>query len=551
MPVPSAWLFHHAPWSKCSVDVHARRPSCCQHALTRLAHSFAPKSEKRIFSLVRRAKFKFVSNHSNFSFSSQRYARRCRHKPPLTMMVQLPRAFTSLMAFTAFFLVVSFQISRSLLDQMVERVDLDESKALFVRSVSRKVTKSNVVHVQQKTPPRKFTKVPKGHEKTFFYDGKAISRPIVRALRSRGWQKVNDEEDAHMLFFYGSSPHDLKPWQRFNHIPNSMYWNQKDWFAEQFKNWQDETGRVPYFLPDSYILETAKERKAFKARITEQGGIDHPWVLKEPNVNQGKGIEIVPPNSDRLLEIANLKQGSDNQYIIQQYICNELTWNQRKFDVRMFWYVASVDPLVVLYQDGYARIGNSVYKEDDFKDTVAHLTTHTGLGEEGKATYDEFSRLVMEHYKSSPELAHIRDPMLHVKSQFKASLAEFIAAFKKVSFSPTQEELYGGENGFGFYGADFILDNDLDAWLIEPQKGCGMDEDYDFRVDMHNRLFRGMVDTFEEIWQKQEDGEPVLPLENTGDWEVIYADGWQYSYDGYERSKNKKGCSLAKTSKES
>ena len=395
------------------------------------------------------------------------------------------------------------------------------------------------------TPPKKFVKVPTGHEKTFTYDGKAISKPAVRALRSRGWQKVDEEEDAHLIFYYGSTSRlykTLKPWQRFNHIPNISYWNQKDSIIDGFKTFQDKTGIVPYYLPESYRLAASEDRKAFKRRIVKEGGINYPWVLKEPNVNQGKGIEMIAPNSKRLLQIANGKVPVTD-YIIQQYICNELTWNQRKFDVRMFWFVASLDPLIVLYQDGYTRIGNSVYREDNFDNTVSHLTTHTGLGEEGKATFDEFSNRLVEHHKSSRELGHIRDPVQHVKNQFKHSLAEFIAAFKELSFSPSKDQL-SAENGFGFYGADFILDNDLDVWLIEPQKGCGMDEDYDFRVDMHNRLFRGMVDTIEEIWRKQEDGKPVLPMENTGEWEVIYADGWQYSYEGYERSKDKKGCAV-------
>ena len=121
-----------------------------------------------------------------------------------------------------------------------------------------------------------------------------------------------------------------------------------------------------------------------------------------------------------------------------------------------------------------------------------------------------------------------------------------IVAFKDVSFSPTSETI-SAENGFGFYGADYALDNDLDVWMIEPQKGCGLDEDYKFRLDMHTSLFDGMTDIIEEIWHKQEEGRPVLPLENTGNWEVIYADGWRYEYKDYKRSSNKKGCSNSST----
>ena len=63
---------------------------------------------------------------------------------------------------------------------------------------------------------------------------------------------------------------------------------------------------------------------------------------------------------------------------------------------------------------------------------------------------------------------------------------------------------------------------------------------------MHDQLFSGMVGMIEDVWQKQEAGEPlVLPLENSGKWEVIYADDWQFTYEGYERSKNKKQCGTA------
>lgn len=73
--------------------------------------------------------------------------------------------------------------------------------------------------------------------------------------------------------------------------------------------------------------------------------------------------------------------------------------------------------------------------------------------------------------------------------------------------------------------------------------------DVQFRIDMHARLFRGMVDTLEEVWLKQEAGQKLLPLKNTGEWQVIYANGWKYRYVGYTRSKNKSGCQIASAKK--
>lgn len=71
-----------------------------------------------------------------------------------------------------------------------------------------------------------------------------------------------------------------------------------------------------------------------------------------------------------------------------------------------------------------------------------------------------------------------------------------------------------------------------------------MDEDYYFRLEMHASLFNGMVDVLEEVGRKQEQKEALLPFENSGNWEIIYADGQVYNYDGYERSKTKEGCKV-------
>jgi hypothetical protein len=222
----------------------------------------------------------------------------------------------------------------------------------------------------------------------------------------------------------------------------------------------------------------------------------------------------------------------------------------------MYWLVVSLDPLIVLYHDGYVRIGNSEYSETDFSDTTAHLTTHTGLGAESKATMAEFEDALNQLYNQQQSAKNTRislpdgmTPMTHVRSQFKHALAEMVVAFKGESFEKPDGDLLSADNGFNFYCADYILDNDLDAWFIEPQNGCGLDEDYYFRLEMHASLFNGMVDTLTEIIDKQEHGQPVLPLQQSGNWEIIYADGYVYEYRGYERSKNKASCNTEKTKK--
>jgi hypothetical protein len=90
-----------------------------------------------------------------------------------------------------------------------------------------------------------------------------------------------------------------------------------------------------------------------------------------------------------------------------------------------------------------------------------------------------------------------------VESQVKQVIAEMIDAYRKVTFNTDRQST---DNGFGFYCADFIIDWDLDIFFIEPQSGCGLDEDYPFKIGLHNELFSDMVVAMEEIWGSKRTG---------------------------------------------
>jgi len=95
-----------------------------------------------------------------------------------------------------------------------------------------------------------------------------------------------------------------------------------------------------------------------------------------------------------------------------------------------------------------------------------------------------------------------------------------------------------------------VIDNDLDVWYIEAQEAPGLEEEFDFRVELHRDLWRPLIETVAEIQTKLENNPTasVLPLRNTGKWELIYAgsgiDQWAYEYNGYERARNKPTCKL-------
>ncbi|KAG7354479.1 tubulin-tyrosine ligase family protein [Nitzschia inconspicua] len=404
--------------------------------------------------------------------------------------------------------------------------------------------------------PAKFAKL------AYFYGTieHKLYEPVIRAFHSRGWSLTRNMKRAHVLWFdqpdelewYHSS---VKPWQRINQLPNTDKWDDKDSMAAHINEYYASNNRtLLYSFPESYVLNNPDDLRRFQERLSKGGGLDIPWVIKEPTVNQGKGVTIVGPHSPELKAILKKDPNKKRKkrLVVQRYICDEMTYDGRKFDFRVFWIVASVDPLIVLYhtRHNYVRIGHAKYDESNFKNTKSHLTTHTFGADEKKATWDEFKAYIEEfHALQGRRLAHLpENPFDHVQNQIKQILATLVDIYSNVTFHPRD---FASQNAFSLHAADMIIDNDLDVFLIEGTDGPGKDEDYDFRIAMHNSIFGSLVDIFEEVTERQVRGIP-LDMEDMkrqgvlGDYEVIYDQKWMYQYDSYNQHRalvtDKRGC---------
>lgn len=416
----------------------------------------------------------------------------------------------------------------------------------------------SLVSMMNKPKPnlhRKFVPVPEQSRKLFWVRKDIhykLYEPVIRAFHSRGYSLTKDFDRAHILWSdhpFSKLYNNTKPWQRNSWVPNIRLWDDKDSMAYHMNEYYAKKGeKALHSFPESYLLHKEDDLRRFQQRLQE-GGINDPWVLKAPTVNQGKGIKIVGPNSTALQEIMMEKKAKDNtRKVAQKYICDEMTYFGRKFDYRIFWMVASVDPLIVLYQTkhNYVRIGAAIYDETNFTNTRSHLTTHTFGANEGKATWDEFRIYIEEfHALQGDRLSHIEHPFQHLENQVKQVLSHLADAFKNMTY---HSRGISAENAFTWHAADMILDNDLDVYIIEGTDGPGKDEDYDFRIVMHNVVFGDMIDIVEEVARRQELGQPVDVQEMEqdgilGSYEVVYNDGWmfQYTFDRLE----KKGCSAS------
>jgi hypothetical protein len=142
-----------------------------------------------------------------------------------------------------------------------------------------------------------FVPAPPEYAKLAYFD-RSISHklyePVIRAFHSRGWSITNDEERAHVFWFdqpdeLMSYHQSIKPWQRINQLPHTDLWDDKDSMAQYINRYYEEKRKEPlHSFPESYAIHDPSDFKRFQERLLRRGGLDIPWVIKQPTVNQGK-----------------------------------------------------------------------------------------------------------------------------------------------------------------------------------------------------------------------------------------------------------------------
>lgn len=154
------------------------------------------------------------------------------------------------------------------------------------------------------------------------------------------------------------------------------------------------------------------------------------------------------------------------KYIAQKYISNPLLLNGRKFDFRIFMFIISTDPLMVLYKDGTLRITLEKYQKNstNFENylTNSHIAdlylSSVNLTQDEYAqkmqnrdiNFTEFEKIMIETRKVDKDWMNE-----HFRRNMKLIMLQIVMMNKS--------KLMKHPRVFEFYGLDFILDDDLNV----------------------------------------------------------------------------------------
>eukprot|EP00457_Paulinella_chromatophora_P005451 gb/GEZN01005468.1/.p1 GENE.gb/GEZN01005468.1/~~gb/GEZN01005468.1/.p1 ORF type:complete len:307 (-),score=30.30 gb/GEZN01005468.1/:370-1290(-) len=267
------------------------------------------------------------------------------------------------------------------------------------------------------------------------------------------------------------------------------------------------------------------------------------WIVKPSSSSCGRAIRIYQPLAqegpvsplEHLANYLNTNYIKEDSVVVQKYIHNPVLYRQRKFDIRCYVLifphalrsekpnVPHSNPLLAWYYDGYIRICGKQYPGAPISDKMAHVTNfHVQRGAAGfdkkedtidgvpvRTSFDDFIEYISaDSSESSQKLRRslrVSEDLIgtqeakrilghRIREAMKKTLAKSIAAIAE-KFRQEDAQI----DQFALLGADILLDEDGDAWLLEYTKGPAFRRHPEYMDQLHSGLVRETVEMVLEI----------------------------------------------------
>jgi len=284
--------------------------------------------------------------------------------------------------------------------------------------------------------------------------------------------------------------------QSSNRVPGVAVINRKDWvaasaiaYAERFK---DRTHCFSFdkFFPQTWILAEKDQCEEFFRIFNSK---EYKKLKKERTIvyiskigagsHRGEGVQPVDDQEEEKLK-AYYKNGAlcgkqKRNIIIQHYIHNPLLLNGHKFDFRMYMMIASTNPLIAFYHDGFLRVSLHQYNVSSgdkgtlLTNTALSATafdiaksngTFMGMDEEELRNFQMWNFEELEEYIISTGKSNDTNWLDNfLRPQFKKAMVHLIRM--------SQDSYLKRSTLYELFGVDFMIDENLNLWFIECNSG--------------------------------------------------------------------------------
>lgn len=237
-------------------------------------------------------------------------------------------------------------------------------------------------------------------------------------------------------------------------------------------------------MPVSYIIDDHNYPEII--RSIAQHDPTAVWILKPAFMNNGEGIHIVT-HLDQLRAHYQSTNRYGGPHVLQRYITHPHLLQGHKYTLRLFVVLTS-EGQAYAYKDGYFNICCQQYTPNDWQDLTPHLTNEH-LGE------DDVPNIYQMPTSQCPNFDTIDRTM-------KRMAGYVTQAF----YQKSDHDGHHNERSFTLFGFDYIVDDQLNVWLLEVNHGPWFpkEDDHPLQAYLYDYLWQHLVTDFvEPIMYKQ------------------------------------------------
>eukprot|EP00041_Stephanoeca_diplocostata_P033605 m.1115679 g.1115679 ORF g.1115679 m.1115679 type:complete len:971 (+) comp24371_c0_seq1:198-3110(+) len=183
-----------------------------------------------------------------------------------------------------------------------------------------------------------------------------VLRDVINDL---GFSVAKDSDKQSLVIWHNTAPpvetmNSLEPYQKINHFPGTGEISRKDCLARNLSKMQKICPKDYKFFPRSWILPAEAGALKKHSDNCKAKGKSVTYIYKPTNSAQGKGIMLAKQAAD---------VPTDETLLVQEYLARPFLIDGFKFDLRLYVFVMSYDPMrVFLYRDGLVRLSTERYK---------------------------------------------------------------------------------------------------------------------------------------------------------------------------------------------
>ncbi|CDS42800.1 tubulin polyglutamylase ttll4 [Echinococcus multilocularis] len=265
----------------------------------------------------------------------------------------------------------------------------------------------------------------------------------------------------------------IKDFQKMNHFPGSFELGRKDLLTINLSKMRTRFGSENFsFYPTTFILP----REFSRLKDSWKQGLDHSpprnkkrglptWIIKPPASARGMGIYL----ANRLTEVPRRKKS-----IAQVYISHPYLIGGNKFDLRLYVYMTSVDPLrLYIHKNGLVRFASQKYSnsQEQVNNRFVHLTNYSVNKRNTQYHHcDGFTEKTSHKWPLEDLWRHLEERGRDTRKlweEIKSIVFKTMASAVSKMASHVLHHVARRESVHEIFGFDILLDSELRPWLLE------------------------------------------------------------------------------------